>query len=174
MALEADETIFPANVVKWVSLAMKNVDPGNESIKIFKRPLKNSDPAKSIGVYAQQWTPDEDTYEIMGIERPGGQMPTLQHYMVGVQGFVKDTTEERGLATHANMSQRIRSVLYTDPDLQVMLRGLKANLGPGWTESMRRWGVRGARYFSGEIDANMLYLSTMEFWVETETHRTNP
>lgn len=163
------EDVFPNNIVKYVALAMKNVDP---DIQIFPRPLVNSDPQQSIGVFAQTWGPDPESVEMIGGMTPGPQVPSIQEYTLGVQGFVKHPQREVGLAIHAAMSQRIRRVLYTDPNLQVLLAQLSVDLDDGWTEAMRRWGVRTARYHSGEIDAQMLYLSTLEFWIETETRRT--
>lgn len=168
--LVVDETVFPNNVVKWTSLAMGNIDP---DIKVFRRALRNTDPQQSIGVFAQAWGPDPESLEMQALGHPAPQMPSTQEYTLGVQAFVKDSEEERGLAVHAALSQRVRSVLYTDTNLQVVLGQLSVNLDDGWTESMRRWGVRTARYFSGEINAQMLYLSTLEFWIETETRRTN-
>lgn len=168
--LVVDEAVFPNNVVKWTSQAMKQIDP---DIQVFKRALRNTDPQQSIGVFAQAWGPDPESLEMQAIGNPAPQMPTTQEYTLGVQAFVKDAEEERGLAVHAALSQRVRSVLYTDTNLQVVLGQLSVNLDGGWTESMRRWGVRTARYFSGEINAQMLYLSTLEFWIETETRRTN-
>lgn len=119
-----------------------------------------------------QWGPDNESLEIQALGSPGIQMPTIQKYILNVQAFVKDSEEERGLSIHAHMSQRVRSVLYTNPNLQVVLSEMSADLTNGWTESMRRWGVQTVRYFSGEINSQMLYLSTLEFWVETETRRT--
>lgn len=168
--LEINEDVFPNNVVKYTALAMKGIDP---DISVFKRALRNTDPQQSIGVFAQAWGPDDESYEMQTLGNPTPQMPTVQQYVLGVQAFVKDGDEERGLAVHAAMSQRVRSVLYTNPNLQLVLGQLSASLEGGWTESMRRWGIRTARYFSGEINAQKLYLSTLEFWVETETRRTN-
>lgn len=168
--LEVDETVFPNNVVKYVSLAMGVID---SDIKIFRRPLRNSDPRQSIGVFAQSWGPDGGSFEMQGIGNPSPQVPTLQEYTLGAQAFVKDSDEQRGLDIHAAMSQRVRSVLYTNPDLQIVLGQMSVDLDGGWKESLRRWGIRTARYFSGEIDAQMLYLSTLEFWIETETRRIN-
>lgn len=167
--LEVDEAVFPNNVVRYTALAMATIDP---DIMIFKRALRNTDPQQSIGVFAQAWDPDQESYEMQGIGSPSPQMPTLQQYILGVQAFVRDSEEERGLAVHSALAQRVRSVLYTNADLQVILGQLSSDLVGGWTESMRRWGIRTARYFSGEIDAQMLYLSTLEFWIETETRRT--
>lgn len=167
--LDVDEAVFPNNVVKYVSLAMQQIDP---DIAVLKRSLRNTDPMQSIGVFAQMWGPQPQSLEMQGIGYPAPQQPTLQEYTLGVQAFVKDSEEERGLAVHSVLAQRVRSVLYTDPNLQVIFEELSATLAGGWTESMRRWGVRTARYFSGEINAQMLYLSTLEFWIETETRRT--
>lgn len=168
--LVADETVFPNNIVKYVALAQQTIDP---EIAVLRRPLRNTDPQQSIGVFAQGWDPDPESLEIMGIGSPAPQQPTLQSYTLGLQAFVKDSEEERGLTVHSALAQRTRSVLYTDANLQVVLGNLSVNLDGGWTESMRRWGIRTARYFSGEINAQMLYLSTLEFWIQTETRRTN-
>lgn len=168
--LEVSDSVFPNNIVKFVALAMGSIDP---DIRIFRRPLRDTDPQQSIGVFAQAWSPDPESLEMQGIGSPAPQMPSLQQYILGVQAFVKDSEEERGLAVHAAMSQRVRAVLYTDANLQVVLGQLSVNLNPTYTESMRRWGVRTARYFSNEINAQMLYLSTLEFWIETETRRIN-
>lgn len=168
--LEVNEDVFPNNVVKYVSLAMAGIDP---DIKVYKRALRNTDPMQSIGVFAQTWGPDQESIEMQSLGSPSPQMPTIQEYTLGVQAFVKDSEEERGLSIHAAMSQRVRSVLYTDANLQIVLGQLSTSLDGGWTESMRRWGIRTARYFSGEISAQMLYLSTLEFWIETETRRIN-
>lgn len=168
--IEFDETMFPNNVVQYTSQAMQSIDA---DIKVFKRPLRNTDPMQSIGVFAEAWDPDPESYEMQGIDFPSPNQPTLQQYRLGVQAFIKDSEQERGLAVHAALSQRVRSVLYTNPNLQIVFGQLSVDLPGGMTESMRRWGVRTARYFSGEIDAQMLYLSTLEFWIETETRLAN-
>jgi hypothetical protein len=131
--------------------------------------LRNTDPVQSIGVFAQAWDPDPSSLEIQGIEMP--QLPTLQEYTFGLQSFVKDADEVRGLNTHSVLAARARSVLYTYPPLQVIFAQLNADLGNGFTESMRQWGVRRARYYSGEISGQFLFLSTLEFWIKTETTR---
>jgi hypothetical protein len=171
VVLEVDEAVFPNNVVKFVALAEATID---EDVRIFKRPLRNTDPRQSIGVFAQGWDPDPESLEIAGIgaENPAPQMPTIQRYTLGLQAFVKDAEEERGLAVHSVLAQRTRMVLYTNGPLQVIFGQLVTTPAVGWTESMTRWGIRTARYFSGDIAGEMLYLSTLEFWIETQTRRT--
>jgi hypothetical protein len=173
--LAFDEDVFPNNVVKWIAVAMQTIDPGspgNPGVSVFKRPLRNTDPQQSIGVFGQLWMPDQDSLETQALGFPAPQQPTIQRYQLGVQAFVKDAEEARGLAVHSVLSQRVRSVLYTNPDLQVVFSQLQANLGEGWVEAMRRWGITVARYFSGDVNGNNLYLTTTELWIETETRRT--
>lgn len=164
-----DEAVFPNNVVSSVALAMQGIDP---DVRIFKRALRNTDPIQSIGVFAQSWAPDNESLEMQSMGFPAPQLPTVQEYVLGVQAFVKDSQEERGLAAHAALSQHVRRVLYTNANLQLVLSQLSSQ-GNGWTESLRRWGIRTSRFFSGEIESQLLYLSTLEFWIETETRRTN-
>lgn len=168
--LVPDEAVFPNNVVLNVALAMETIDP---DVRVFKRALRNTDPQQSIGVFAQAWGPNMDSLEMQNLGNFGApQMPTLQEYILGVQAFVKDSEEERGLNAHSALAQRTRAVLYTNPSLQVIFGNLSATLDGGWTESMRRWGIRTARYFSGDVAGQMLYLSTLEFWIETETRKS--
>ncbi len=167
--LEADETVFPNNVVKWVASAMETIDP---DIQVFTRALRNSDPRQSIGVFPQVWAPDMTSLEMQGFDSPAPQMPTIQTYTLGVQAFVKDSEEVRGMAIHSVLAARTRMVLYTNPQLKVIFSQLTATLEGGWIESLRKWGVNTSRYFSGEIGGQLLYLSTLEFWIETETRQS--
>lgn len=162
--IEVDNTLFPHNVVEIVWIPLDAIDT---DIKCFKRPLRNTDPQQSIGIHSQMWTPDQESLEMLGaVAHP--QQPTLQIYTYGVQAFVKDADEERGLAVHSVLSHRVRAVLYTFDPLRVALSQLKVEYENGQVEQLKRWGIRTARYFSGEIDSVNLYLSTLEFWVETE------
>lgn len=158
----ADEPIFPNNVVSLCKTAFQAID---QDIMVLGRPLRPLDPQQCIGVMAQMWIPEEDSVEIIG-RSPGE--PTLQQYLIGIQAMVKHGDEEKGLAIHSVLSSRVRSVLYRNESFRVALQGLSA-MDSGVTEAMRRWGVRTARYLANEIDAEWVYLSTLEFWIETET-----
>jgi len=164
--IEVTSSVFPTNVIEVIEIPLKGIDP---DIQVFKRPLRNTDPQQSIGIFAQMWDPDEESFEMMGVDNAHPQMPTLQRYVYGIQAFVKDGDEERGLATHAYLAGSIRRVLYTFPPLRVALASLKVEFQDGSAEKLTRWGIRTARYFAGEIDGVNLYLATLEFWVETET-----
>ena len=158
----ADEPIFPNNVVSLCKTAFAGID---SSVLVLGRPLRATDPNHSIGVFGQMWTPDEESIEINGFQ-PG--VPTLQQYLLGVQVLVKHGDEEVGSAIHSVLSARVRGVLYRNVAFRNTLGGLNAT-DSGVTESMRRWGVRTQRYLSNEISGEWLYLSTLEFWIETET-----
>lgn len=157
-----DPTIFPNNIVNLVTLHTRALDP---DITVLRRPLRSSDPTQCAGITAVTWDPDEGSTEMKGT---GNNEPTLSTYVLGIQAFIKDMEEERGLATHATFSKMIRSMLYRNTALRVGLSALSSTTD-GSTERTQRWGIRIQRYVSNEIDGAFLYLSTLEFWLETET-----
>jgi hypothetical protein len=160
----ADETIFPNNIVEMVHTRCELIDP---DLFVTKRPLRNTDPNQSIGVFASNWLPNDESKEFLGQLAFAGQ-PTLSTYRVVVQAFVKDMDEINGLNTHAALSRIIRSMLYTDQPLRVALSSLSSTLN-GVTESSQRWGISQQRFFANELGGEWLYLSILEFWLETET-----
>lgn len=166
------EPVFPNNAVDLIALRANFLDPDHatdpDAIRVFKRPLRETDPQQSIGVFAAQWNPDEESYELLGGPTPRASEPTLQTYLIAVQAFVKDFQEERGLARHSIMSKLVRSMLYRDNALRVGLASLSVEMN-GSVERTQRWGIRIQRFLSNEIDGDFLYLSTLEFWLETET-----
>lgn len=155
--------VFPNNIVDLLFARIGLIDV---DLRGFKRPLRASDPRQSYGMFGQQWIPEENSMEMGG--NAGVSEPTVGRYLVGIQAFVKDTSEERGLATHSVLSKLIRSVLYRDVPLMVGLRSLSVVMN-GSTERTQRFGISTQRYFSNEIAGDFLYLSTIEFWLETET-----
>lgn len=159
-----DQNVFPNNVVEIVTIRTKLLDT---DLWVTKRPLRESDPNQSVGIFAAQWLPEENSYEMVAAP-VGRHEPTLQQYFITVQAFVKDMDEERGLATHSVLSKMIRSMLYRDDPLRVALGSLSVTTDNS-IERTQRWGIRQQRYFSNELSGSWLYLSTLEFWLETET-----
>lgn len=156
--------VFPSNAIQLIKARAQLIDA---DIFVAGRPLRESDPVQSVGVFGIQWVPEEDSYE-MGNSPIGRHEPTVQRYLITVQGFVKDMDEERGLDVHAILSKRLRSMLYRDDPLRVGLLALSVTMN-GSTERAKRFGVRTQRYVSNELNGSWLYLSTLEFWLETET-----
>lgn len=161
--IEANLDMFPNNAVELIAIRAASLDP---DIHIEKRPLRNTDPTQSFGVSAAQWVPQDESLEIRGAI--DGSEPTISQYTLMVQAFVKDADQVRGGATHATFAKMVRTMLYHDTPLAVGLRTLSVVVGSS-TERMLKWGIRNQRYFSNELDATWLYLSTLEFWLETET-----
>jgi hypothetical protein len=161
--IPADETVFPANVIKLIQASIQQYDDG---LFVTNRHLRPSDPNESCGVFPVQWQPDNESLEMRGAL--GASEPTIQRYSIGVEVFVKDADEIRGLIRHAMFAKIVRALLYRDDALRVSLQALSVTL-LGTTERMGRYGIRTARYISNEISGSWLYVSTLEFWFETET-----
>lgn len=128
--------------------------------KVMRRPLRPTDPDQSIGVTASDWVPNEQVI--------GQHDPAVGTYLFAIQAFVKHADEEEGRDDHTDLAQAIRAMLYRDLGLRVRLASL-SHSADGLIERVQRWGVRQQRYASNEVDGQFLYLSTTEFWVETET-----
>ena len=170
--IDANTIVFPNNVVELVNLRLSLTidpvpDPVNGNVQYYKRPLRPTDPAQSIGVFPVDWLPDDDSKEFRGAAQLGISQPTLSKYYFNVQGFVKDTDQVRGIKVHSIMSSQIRAILYKDNPLRVGLAALQVTVN-GYTEKFQRLGVRTQRFITNEIDNAWVYLSTLEFWVETE------
>jgi hypothetical protein len=162
--ITAATPVFPNNAVELIATRSQSLDT---DLFVVKRPLRESDPAQSVGVFGSQWNPTEDSYEMTGYQ-PSIHEPTLSAYLIGVQAFVKDMDELNGLATHSVLSKMIRVMLYRDDSLRVGLRSLSVVMN-GSTERTQRFGIRTQRYLSNDLQGVWLYLSTLEFWLETET-----
>lgn len=162
--ISADPNVFPNNVV---ALVKARIDLLDADLFVIGRPLRDSDLPQSVGVYAIMWQPREDSYEMKG-GPTGRSEPTLQRYLIVVQAFVKDMDQEVGISTHAVLSKLIRTTLYRDEALRVALGSLSWTNG-SCTERTTRWGISQQRYVSNEIRGEWLFLSSLEFWLETET-----
>jgi len=158
-------SVFPSNAIGVLKQKTQNLDP---DLFVIGRPLRESDPVQSVGIFGTQWIPDDPrSLEIMGLP-VGRHVPTLQSYLITIQAFVKDMDEERGLTVHSVLSKKLRSMLYRDDSVRVGLLALSVTMN-GSTERTKRFGLRTQRFVSNELSGSWLYLSTLEFWLETET-----
>lgn len=162
--ITADPTVFPSNIVSKIKQRVQTFDA---DLYVTGRPLRDSDPPQAVGVVASLWSPEEDSLEIKGVPI-GRQEPTLQRYRVTLQSFVKNMDEEAGISEHATLSKMIRGMLYRDETLRLQLASLVWTDGVT-TERSKRWGVINQRFVSNEISGVWLFLSVLEFWLETET-----
>lgn len=153
-------TNFPDNVVDEFIVSMNAMA---EFEAVVRRPLRPNDPNFCAGVFAGEWTPDEQ--EIKGI---GRNEPTVQRYTFSIQTMVKHASEEEGIEVHNRLARRVRIMLYRDSDLRVRLGQLVAE-ELGIIERMQRWGVENQAFISNQLpDSNFIYLAVTNGWFETE------
>lgn len=164
MTIVADTAVFPNNIIQEIKTQVQLLDV---DLFVISRPLRNSDPSQSVGVTASMWTPDSESLEMKGIPL-GQQEPTLQRYITNIQAFIKNMDEEAGISEHATLSNMLRRMLYSDSTLRVQLGSLVWTDGVK-TERAQRWGILNQRFVSNEISGEWLYLSNLEFWLETQT-----
>jgi hypothetical protein len=171
-----DRLQFPANAIGVLVDHLILVDDPVPSpqpdewfpLQIFRRPLRANDGYQAIGVFPDNWQPDDDSYEMIG--GPSGRhMPSIQRYYIGVHAMVKDTDEELGQANHAELAERVRNMLYTDTDLHLALASLSVVTHSGKTVRAKRWGVESQKYLSNEFSGSWIYLANIRFYLEVET-----
>lgn len=160
--IDADPTAFPGNVIARVIPRAQALDP---DLFVVARPLQPTDPQQSLGIFPAQWDPQEMSHE-MGKLFPGE--PTLQRYHYVIQSLIKHTDQIQGTAVISTLSSMIRRMLYRDPALNVALSSLSTS-ALGSIERAQRWGVGAQRFLTNEISGNWVFVSTLEFWVETES-----
>lgn len=163
--IEVSDSVFPNNAVALLVARYQLLD---SDLFVCPRPLRPTDPNQSIGVFGQVWSPQEDSYELGGNSYPGSGQPTVETYSIGIQAFIKDMDEERGLAVSSVLAETTRTMLYHDEPLRVGLGSLETTV-LGVTKRTASWKVGSQRYLSNEVDGNHIYLSTLELWLATET-----
>jgi len=157
-----DETteVFPSNAIQLICDRAAMLYP---DLFIIQRMLRQADPTQSLGVYPLNWLPDEGSYETGNFEEP-----TIQRYVIGVQTFVMHADPVKGIQIHSVLSKVMRSLLYNDVPLSVGLNQLQITMF-GKTEKIQRRGIARTKYLSNEVRGQFLYLSTTEYWLETQT-----
>jgi hypothetical protein len=161
--IDGDTQCFPINVVKLLALRAEQViDPGDTTV--VKRPLGVTDPDQSISVVAVDWSPVQKSRE-MG-QKTNPKEEVAQRYTIVVQTLINDADEDRASNRHSVFSKMVRDMFYRDQVLQVALPQLSVAVG-GIEEVVSDWGVRDQRQMVNHSEGSFLYLSTLDFWVET-------
>ena len=150
---------FPDNVTEILVDVLGSIaDP--KVMGAFDRPLLSTDPEVSIGVTAIDWQPRDFVI--------GQYDPAVASYLYVIQGFIKHSDTAEGIAAHNKLAKTIRTMLYRNQNLRVRLGELNVT-SLGATERTQRMGIRQQRFLSNEApQGTFLYLSTTEFWLETE------
>lgn len=156
--------VFPNNVCSLMVVRLKTIDA---DVRVLQRPLRESDGTQVIGVFPIIWTPDDSSFEMTG-QHVAAAQPTVQRYIIGVQAFVQDSDEAKGIAVHSVLAKRVRSMLYRDNPLAVGLNALQVSMD-GSTERIQKRGIQLQRFLANEIGGVFMFLSSAEYYVETET-----
>ncbi len=159
--IPTDINIFPSNAIGIIKTRMQAID---SDLKVVGRPLRQTDPTQTIGVFGSLWLPNQESYELLG---KGYHSPTLDSYLITVQAFVLHNDDETGLIQHNYLAETIRAILDRDDPLRVALAALTTSIG-GVAKHTSRFGVRQQRYIVNELNSQFLFLSSTEFWLETE------
>lgn len=165
VAFNPTEPVFPNNVI---SLVATRVDSLWDNVTAKTRPLRKTDPSLTVGVFGALWQPDTESVEMMG-QPPGADIPTVEKYACAIQTICLSMDEEEGLAQSSVLSEAMRTMLYTDEPLRVGLVALQTSV-LGQIKKFRKIYVGSQRFLSNEIQGQFIYLSTLEFTFETETH----
>lgn len=156
--------VFPNNVAAVIASRIKLLD---SDLVVLNRPPRDSDGTQVVGVFPMTWTPNEDSFEMNGSALAAHEA-TLNRYLIGVMSFVKDTDEQKGIRVHSVLSKLIRTILYRDAALAVGLSALSVTM-LGSTERIQRRGIQVQRYLANEVDQVFMFVSSAEYFVETET-----
>lgn len=153
---------FPANFVWAISNALARA-PYVDTV--LRRPIRPVDPNLTAAVYCHNWAPQQGGYEI------GQEEPVLTEYNFVVEYLVKYAGDEaEGHNVHSVGSKHIRAMLYRDEALGIQLRQLHETYA-GTREQVKRIKLRRQRFFSNRIRNDMIFLSAIDGFVETETQR---
>jgi hypothetical protein len=151
---------FPYNLVPVISDALQAIDV---EVIVNRRSLNPMDNVQAIGVYPIRVEDVDDSFEI---GRRFG--PTVERWIYGIQGLVKDADEVQGSADHGELVSRIEDILYNDQPLRLALATTTALSNSGVIRRVTKCGVRSRNYMQGGLAGEFYFLATLEFWLETE------
>ncbi|WKW85477.1 hypothetical protein SEA_REYNAULD_25 [Rhodococcus phage Reynauld] len=162
MSILDDVVAFPNNVVALMVPTLQSIDP---SVRVHTRPFRQLDSGVSISVYPLIRNPDDESMEMSG---DGIAEPTINRYTISVEGLVVDKDGTRGNRRSSVLNTLLRHKLYRDQGLLQSLPELYVDLA-GSREKFKRRGLSAQRYMNNEDKTSFVFLSTIEFWFETET-----
>jgi hypothetical protein len=162
---DPNQASFPNNVVQLIHFRIGTLW---DNVDAKMRPLRKTDPNLSVGVFGALWQPITDSVEMAG-QPAGADMPTLERYSGAIQTLSQSMDEEEGLVQSSALAEAMRTMLYTDNPLRVGLTALQTSV-LGKTKRFTKIYIGSQRFLSNEIQGQFIYLSTLEFTFETETH----
>jgi hypothetical protein len=154
-----NQDLFPDT---FVSLVADHISSVLTDKIVVTRPVRETDPSETIGIFPTSWRPDDMSAQI-------GQMEMgLSRYTLTIQNIVKSMDEVEGRRRFSLHAKLLRAILYRDDGLRVLLGGLEEEL-MGTKERVKRYGIVSQNFVSNEFPGAFIYLGVTEFYVETET-----
>lgn len=163
--ITATRAVFPLNVIETMVPYLQALDTG---LTVLRRPLRPVDPNQCVGVFPETVAADENSFETRGIGESG--KPSLFVYSYAIHALVKHSDEIQGLADGAELTERVRDMLYDNQTLRVQLGQIVVSRGSGKTKRLRRFTVQSTTYRSSELSGTWYYLSATTFNAEVETN----
>lgn len=139
----------------------------NEEPHFLERPIRPTDPWRTISVFAADHTANEESVEILGQSAPPE--PTIHRYQYRIQNLIRHTKEDVGKRLSSIDGKVVWTVLYRDPELRLALAAVVDTDVFSVTERFKRLGVRQQRYLNNEVRGEWLWVTQTEFWIETAT-----
>lgn len=162
--MEADVTVFPANVVTLVAArAESRIDPGATLVQT--RPIDASAAGQVVAVIPVGWDPVESP-EIGQHVNPDEQ--AIQSYTIMIQALAQDFDQESGLNRLSLLSRRVRNMLNRDQVLRRAMEQLVCT-EDGVREHFQGLRVVNQRFLVTESDGDgSLFLSVTECRLTTQ------
>lgn len=130
-----------------------------------QRALRINDAELACGIFIAQQE------GVQGSQETGNRgEPTVQVYTFTIQLQVKHADAERGNAQILKDSKVLRTVLYRSQALEVAFGDLSETIS-GSLERYQRRGITRQRFLNMPLNNGTVFLSSTDFWVETETVR---
>lgn len=150
---------FPERFVQDIAKSLQDLLP---DCVVAPRPLSSEDPSFSVGVFADSWAADEESYEIGQFE------PTRNVYVIRVQSMIKSLEHTAGRQAHANLAKAIRVILYRDSELQLRLRSSNEEMMSS-IERVDGFAVTRTEFLSGRVGASFMFMATTYTRITTNT-----
>lgn len=157
------KSYFPEVFVDMIAQAIREFLP---TYPVVTRPLSSEDPSGAVGVFADNWTQDENSAVIGQFE------PQDQRYVIRVQNMIKSLDHSTGRAQHSVDAKTIRVILYRDPDLRVRLLSVTEEMLSS-IERVSRFGVARQEFLSGRVGSTFMFMTTTFAFVDTNTTYQN-
>lgn len=160
----AGQEAFPMNVCRVLKATLEEMI--GDEFTILLRPLRATDPVKSVAVTAQRWLPEDGTAEIGG---GASMMQSLSQYSIVISTLIKSADYENAISSNSELLNQLRAALRFSPALRAKLGALVTGEAGVFRERFQRSWVANQQYVTNEIDGYHYHLTITELFVETET-----